>query len=302
MKSLNPSDSIQLTYFSNRLDSAVKHSNKDSLFYFAYQKALLCKQANNLKEWMRTYNELNKFYRDVENEYDSANMMLDSVFLLAWRQPRDTAEQNQQAHIYLSRAFNFKQLGQYTEAQKCYETANALYLETNTTYPRLATTLYQPWANIYTRYGDYEKAINMLQKAAGMMHHTNDNDREAKILCDLSIAYNSNRETEKAKKVLSEALQLNNLKPKTELVILSGLAETELFAGNYAGVISSQNPFEAAYKTWRVQNDFNEAEGNKYSSAFHQVLAIAQYKTGKYAAAEINFNKAIDFAGHAYAS
>ncbi|MBC8173700.1 MAG: CHAT domain-containing protein, partial [Chitinophagales bacterium] len=137
---------------------------------------------------------------------------------------------------------------------------------------------------------------------AGMMHHTNDNDREAKILCDLSIAYNSNRETEKAKKVLSEALQLNNLKPKTELVILSGLAETELFAGNYAGVISSQGPFETAYKKWRVQNDFNEAEGNKYSSAFHQTLAIAQYKTGKYAAAEINFTKAIDFAGRAYAS
>ncbi|RZK78715.1 MAG: CHAT domain-containing protein [Pedobacter sp.] len=111
------------------------------------------KKANKLTDWL---------YLRIDYSYDHPKQSLD--FLMdsekqMWRLPETSEEKEALMLLFSNQAYNQLFSGNILESIDRYEKAYSYYTEHKLNVSGVADYIFKPWANNYTRLGDYEKAL-----------------------------------------------------------------------------------------------------------------------------------------------
>ncbi len=114
------------------------------------------------------------------------------------------------AKIYGRMGIAFNKSGQTQEALQAYETALQIFyqLQLQTSF---VASIYKNTANIYTRLGDYDKAIRYFQKAIDIQVQLGNQSQLYVLYCDLSTAYYYTHQSEKELECYQKAAILSDI-------------------------------------------------------------------------------------------
>lgn len=169
------------------------------------------KKSDNLSEWI--YSRI---------DYTQADPGASLSFLMnstrdAWRKPK-TEEEIQAWVLLLShQGYNQMYAGNILNSIDCYEQAYN-YWQDHNVYTDISDFVLKPWANNYTRLGDYEKAIFIQQKTLSFAVKENNEALIASTYNNLGISYRSIGDFNKALQCIQLGKQ--KVKPGSAISIL----------------------------------------------------------------------------------
>ncbi len=169
------------------------------------------KQGNNLAEWL---------YTRVDYSYNAPKETL--PFLLAtekqlWRKPQSLSEKEAWLILLSNLGYNQLYSGDILASINSYEKAYN-YSVSNRLNTDITDYVLKPWANNYTRLGDYEKALFIQQKILDFALRDRAYEQVASAYNNMAVSYRSVGDFGKAEK--SIVLGLKNSKPQGAMVIL----------------------------------------------------------------------------------
>lgn len=209
------------------------------------------KKQNQLAEWI---------YARID--YSAAVPKERLIFLMdtqkeSWRKPKSAAEKEAWLSLLNNQAYQQLYFGNILQSINSYELAYNYWLENNINAD-ITEYILKPWANNYTRLGDYEKAIFIQQKTLDFAIKEKNQNLIASTNNNLAISYRSLGDFEKALNCIEQGLK--NIKQTSPISILLNntladvykeqhkldLAETIIFK-NIEKQIHSKQDAETAY-------------------------------------------------------
>lgn len=162
------------------------------------------KRSNNLSDWVYT-----------RIDYTQAHPRETLSFLMnstadAWRGPKSSAEMQAWLLLLSHQGYNQMYAGNILNSINCYEQAYNYWLEHNVNMD-ISDFVLKPWANNYTRLGDYEKAIFIQQKTLAFALKERNAELAASTYNNLGISYRSIGDFKKA----LECIQLGKQKVRS---------------------------------------------------------------------------------------
>lgn len=162
------------------------------------------KSSNNLSDWIYT-----------RIDYTQAHPRETLSFLMnsttdAWRGPKSAAEMQAWLLLLSHQGYNQMYAGNILNSINCYEQAYNYWLDHNVSMD-ISDFVLKPWANNYTRLGDYEKAIFIQQKTLAFALKEHNAELAASTYNNLGISYRSIGDFKKA----LECIQLGKQKVKS---------------------------------------------------------------------------------------
>ncbi|SDN09166.1 Tetratricopeptide repeat-containing protein [Pedobacter steynii] len=149
------------------------------------------KRSNNLSDWIYT-----------RIDYTQAHPRETLSFLMssttaAWRGPKSTEEMQAWLLLLSHQGYNQMYAGNILNSINCYEQAYNYWLDHNVSMD-ISDFVLKPWANNYTRLGDYEKAIFIQQKTLAFALKEHNAELAASTYNNLGISYRSIGDFKKA--------------------------------------------------------------------------------------------------------
>lgn len=189
------------------------------------------KKQNNLTEWIYT-----------RIDYSYAHPKETLSFLMssqqqAWRNARSAPEQQAWLLLLNNQAYNQLYSGNILASINCYEQAYNYYND-HKLNADISDSIFKPWANNYTRLGDYEKAIFIQQKTLDYAIKERDHALAASMYNNLAISYRSIGDLKKA----IECIRLGTAQTQPSAPI------TVLLNNTLADIYKEKNEFDAAEK------------------------------------------------------
>jgi tetratricopeptide (TPR) repeat protein len=162
------------------------------------------KRSNNLSDWIYT-----------RIDYTQAHPRETLSFLMnssadAWRGPKSAEEMQAWLLLLSHQGYNQMYAGNILNSINCYEQAYNYWLEHHVDMD-ISDFVLKPWANNYTRLGDYEKAIFIQQKTLNFALKEHNDELTASTYNNLGISYRSIGDFKKA----LECIQLGKQKVKS---------------------------------------------------------------------------------------
>ncbi|SHF18003.1 CHAT domain-containing protein [Pedobacter caeni] len=169
------------------------------------------KKNDNLSEWI--YSRI---------DYTQADPGASLPFLMnstkdAWRKPKTEAEMQAWVLLLSHQGYNQMYAGNILNSINCYEQAYN-YWQDHNVYTDISDFVLKPWANNYTRLGDYEKAIFIQQKTLSFAVKENNDALIASTYNNLGISYRSIGDFNKALQCIQLGKQ--KVKPGSAISIL----------------------------------------------------------------------------------
>lgn len=173
------------------------------------------KRSNNLSDWIYT-----------RIDYTQGHPRERLSFLMsstkdAWRKPKSAEEMQAWLLLLSHQGYNQMYTGNILNSINCYELAYNYWLEHNVNMD-ISDFVLKPWANNYTRLGDYEKAIFIQQKTLAFALKEHNAELAASTYNNLGISYRSIGDFKKA----LECVQLGKQKVKSTAAIYILLENT----------------------------------------------------------------------------
>lgn len=249
------------------------------------------KKLDRLSEWI---------YTRIDYSYQSPGQSL--PFLMhteqqCWRRPKSVAEKEAWLMLLSNQGYNQMYTGNILQSINCYEQAYNYYTAHKLNVEGIAEYVLKPWANNYTRLGDYEKALFIQQKTLDYAEKEGNNELEVAIYNNMAISYRSLGDFKKAEaSILAGSSKTSSTSP--ELILLNNtladihndkneldLAE-KVITANINRQRSGKPDFETAY--WMLSSYITagdiQLKKRGYSQArnyYNQALAInEQYYKG----------------------
>jgi CHAT domain-containing protein len=195
-----------------------------------------------------------------------------------WRQPRNAQEWQKLIQLIENKGFIAETvIGDYSEARSSYESAFDLFrAKLGEHNDAIARFLYHKCANVYTRLGEYDRAITLLQSGIDYAKHYNFPD--AAQFGDIMIAYQCAGRFREALRAADESRQMPGLPIDNRFTIYLNQAAIQLQLHQHR---NAQSALEKAfplldsltYNKYYYRSDYFETQSNiflaehKYSEA-----------------------------------
>ena len=258
---------------------------------FVIKKLDSLKKQDNLSDWL---------YRRIDYSYTNPRQSLS--FLMntekeMWRSPKSTAEKEAWLILLSNQAYNQMYTGNILSSINCYEQAYNYTLKSKLNVEGIADYVLKPWANNYTRLGDYEKALFIQQKTLEYARKEHNDELIVSVYNNMAISYRSLGNFKKAEQCI--ALAKGSVKSNTKTLILLDntladiyndkdrldLAE-KVIKRNIVRQQGIEQNFETAY--WQLSSyitagDIQEKKGNINEAQTNYKIALSvneQYYDG----------------------
>lgn len=143
------------------------------------------KEKNNLAEWI---------YARIDYSYQHPRESL--PFLMrseqeCWRKPSSNPEKEAWLMLLSNQGYNQMYSGNILQSISCYEQAYNYYTVHQLNVAGIADYVLKPWANNYTRLGDYEKALFIQQKTLEYAKKEHNDPLAVAVYNNMAISYRS---------------------------------------------------------------------------------------------------------------
>ena len=221
-------DSLQAEKYVVMAKAALKQHKTDSATIYHDLALKVFKEKNLLVPWLKSYSTLAYVIgSDLKQPFQAVELVEKSL-QEKWRSPSTNKEWEQLAMSQLAAGHILnKKAADLNGAKKYYEAAEEIFqkkLDENC--DRIAVYLYHNLANIYTRHGDYERAIRLLEHSlaynrlypgALVVDHG-----------DLAIALNETGKYTEALEIVRQGFALPNISSKVKISLTQNEADALL--------------------------------------------------------------------------
>lgn len=181
---------ILLIYFS--FAGTVYARQSGTIPYSLLKKLDSLKKQNNLADWL---------YARIDYSYTNPRQSL--PFLMGtekerWRKPASVAENEAWLMLLSNQGYNQMYTGNILNSINCYEQAYNYAVAYKLNVEGIADYVLKPWANNYTRLGDYEKALFIQQKTLEYAKKERNDALSISVYNNMAISYRSLGDFEKA--------------------------------------------------------------------------------------------------------
>ncbi|MBL7828007.1 MAG: CHAT domain-containing protein [Saprospiraceae bacterium] len=218
--------------------ACIKSGKMDSLLIYHKTAKAYFKKNNQLGPWLKSYTTLANPMASTMKQPVAALDLVEAGLKEAWRKPETQAEWEQYAANHLVAGHIFRvNFGDDNGAKRYLEIVEGIFRnQLNETSDRLARYLYHNLANIYTRHGDYERAIHLLQRSLAYF----DKFPESGVIDhgDFSISLRETGRYLEALDVLNRGLAIEKLSSELKINLYQNRAEIFLKMGNTAAALA----------------------------------------------------------------
>jgi CHAT domain-containing protein/tetratricopeptide (TPR) repeat protein len=238
------------------------------------------KAADNLQMYIYTY--LDK----IEAAKTAKDTLFNTCLNSLWREAKIKKEHLALVYYWANYAYYLKQNGQLQKATIAYEKTWEIYNQNQLKRFEIYESCLKPLANIYTRLGDYEKAIfthKLILEAA----QENNNDALATgTLINIAVIYHDLGRVQDAIDLLMQAKNTNKLSDFHHFLIYSKLAKNHLLLNNtskaktFASQIGTNTPYKKA--VYFKINASISSKNNRYDQTqYYLRAALRELKKSK---------------------
>lgn len=207
---------------------------------------------DKLLEWMTFMKNESQRYRDLD-EVSKAVEVLTRCIDGRWREPRSEEEHEKLAWIYTNRAYFYNnKLGDYLSAKEDYLSALNQFESCQPSEYLVARYVYQPLGNIYTRLGENEIAISMIEKFKRACEKSGETAALMSAYNDIGRVFLNMDEYEQAVSWVSIGIALDNSDDFSLSLLYASKAEAEEKSGKYdESLLSAQKCIQSVDKFHR---------------------------------------------------
>ncbi len=236
-----------------------------------------------------------------QGDFKSAIIWLDSAFSKTIA-PFDTEnERLSYLECHLFKAYCYEQLGEFSVAKVLYEEARSKFvLQPGHEDLYLAKFLYQPLGNIYTRLGEYEEALRLLDKFKKISASEEDRESEAQAANDVAIVYKLLHQFKAAENTYLDALSLPGLSKQTQGLIQSNLSSLYYETNQIKEALLAVNKAISAFETYLPQSINIKVQ--QYLGWTYTIKGQINVSLQNYQQATKDFQNALNLSYRAYGS
>lgn len=285
-------DSLGAEQFVVRAKMHLKRGNLDSAGYYHSQALKFFREKNLLMPWLRSYTVLAYTWAGDMKQPFKAVELVESGLREKWREPANHKEWEQLAMNYLAAGHVLRSnAGDFNGAKAYYEKANAVFMgPMEEKSDKVARYLYHNLANIYSRHGDYERAISLLKRSL----EYNRRYPAARVIDhgDLAIALNDTERHSEALAIVRQGLAIEGL--SSELKI-------SLYQNEASSLFELEQPDEALKSLENIPalipkmvEEKGSLDEQYYLMQYHASKAEILATLKRYDQALENYQKAVD--------
>jgi len=194
---------------------------------------------DTLLEWMTHMKNESQVYRD-RGENAQAKEKLTECITGLWRSPSSLEEFEKLAWIYTNRAYLYNNMfGDFLSAKEDYLSALKCFDNCEPSEYLVARYVYQPLGNIFTRLGENEIAISMLEKFKQACEESDEKPALMSAYNDIGKAYLNMGQIELGIDWMSQGIALNPEDDFSLGLLYSSKAEAEVVLGDREHGLSS---------------------------------------------------------------
>lgn len=201
--------------------------------------------------------------------------------------------------VYVNKGAGLKRLGWFSEAREAYEQAAAVFRENNVEDFNVASFCYRDLGNIYTRFGEYEKALWYLQQLKRISMEAGMYNAVADACGDISIVYYVTGDFARSGQSCNEGLALSSLAPRSVAALESNAAATSLAMKRYDEAIEHIRRSNDIYKhLLSIESDKHPLFD--FLGGSHELWGSIYAEQHFFAEAGQHYKKALDYYHRAY--
>lgn len=224
--------------YDERIEYFQEKGQPDSVRRYATEKVRLARSADSLAAWAWAHLDIYYTYSDDD---PTAPSLLNAAWAQHWREPANAYDCEPFLYLQTHRGWHFFQQGRVWQSVQAYEQARVWHEQFQFSDFEAVETLYKPLGNHYTRLGDNAKALAIFQKIRPLTH---DPVALAGLYSNIGLAHWNARQYPEALAAFQQGLALPKLPTARRAVLLGGLAQAQLDAGQTAEAL--QNALVAA--------------------------------------------------------
>jgi CHAT domain-containing protein len=285
-------DSLQAEHFIVKAKSCLQNGAADSSIYYIEGARKFFKKNDQLAPWLKTYSALAYVLSSDLDQTGNAVELVEQGLREKWREPNSPKEWEQLTMTLLAAGHVLRMdAGDYIGAKSYFEKAqNVFFSKLGEHSDRVARYLYHNLGNIYTRIGDYERAISLFRRSLNYSQLY----PEAKLSDhgDLAIALNEVGLHEEALRVVQQGLSLKDLASDYKIGLFLNEADALLKLGQpVQGMVSLEKIPILITQMVAEQGDLDE---QNYLSQYHATKAEILVAQNQNVQAQIHCHKAIE--------
>ena len=194
---------------------------------------------DKLLEWMTFMKDEGTRFRN-EGEIARSVDVLTKCIDERWREPNSAEEHEKLAWIYTNRAYLFhERQGDFLAAKEDYLSALKQFESCEPSDYLVARYVYQPLGNIYTRLGENEIALSMLEKFKLICEENGETEALMNSYNDIARTYLNTDKFEKAIELFTAGIELDGSDNLNLGLLYSSRAEVEFEIGKRDECIAS---------------------------------------------------------------
>ncbi|MBV6440708.1 MAG: hypothetical protein EPGJADBJ_02380 [Saprospiraceae bacterium] len=285
-------DSLGAEQFVVRAKMFLKQGNLDSAVHYHSQALKFFREKDLLMPWLRSFTILAYTWAGDLKQPFRAVELVETGLRDQWREPVSHKEWEQLAMNYLAAGHVLRSnAGDFNGAKAYYEKANAVFMgPMEEKGDKVARYLYHNLANIYSRHGDYERAISLLKRSL----EYNRRFPAARVIDhgDLAIALNDTERHAEALAIVRQGLATEGLSSELKISLYQNEASS-LFELKQpeAALVSLENIPALVPKMVEEKGSLDE---QYYLMQYHASKAEILAALKRYDQALENYQKAIE--------
>jgi len=273
-------DSLQAERLVIQAKTSLQEGKLDSSEYYVSAARQYFKEKNLLAPWLRTYAALAFTWGGDLKKPSKGAELIEEGLREKWREPANAKEWEQYTMNLLAAGYVLRvHAADYFGAKNYYEKAQEIFLgKLGEHSDRVARYLYHNLGNIYTRLGDYERAISLFRRSLNYNHlypAANVVDHG-----DLAIALNEVGQHGEALSVVRQGLGIKGLNYDLQISLYQNEGDALFKLGEPLDALLSLEKIPALVKKMMLEEEGGDAEN--YLSQYHAskaeiCLALRQF-------------------------
>lgn len=267
------------------------------------KKELNLAPSDSLLSWMSNLKTKSQVYRD-SGQIQKAVDFLSEIIQKRWRDPATSEEYEKLAWVFTNRAYLYhERQGDFLAAKEDYLSALKQFEGCEPSDYLVARYVYQPLGNIYTRLGENEIAISMLEKFKRVCEETGETEALMNAYNDIGRAYMNSGELETAIQLFRQGIDIDPSDQFSVGLLYSSKAEAEEKSDAYEeSMKSAQLSIACLNRVLKEvnQTDYHFEAAKRYKIGVLATMAKVQSHIGNLARAHENYQASHDLAMEVY--
>jgi CHAT domain-containing protein len=259
--------------------------------------------SDSLLTWMTDLKNESRELRD-QGETQLAVDKLTEAIDLRWREPATNEEYEKLAWIYTNRAYLYhERQGDFLAAKEDYLSALRQFESCEPSSYLVARYVYQPLGNIYTRLGENEIAISMLEKFKRACEDSGETEALMNAYNDIGRAHMNSWKLEEAIEWFSKGIELDETDNFSLGLLYSSKAEAEQKKGDVdEGYVSAEKSIQNLDRVIQSTDtsDFHHAAAKRYKIGVLSTMGKVIASKGDESRAHPFYKKAVELAIEQY--